>query len=243
MEEIYQVLINKINESQNKLTEVRTLSEKDFICWGNKAKTYHQQVIDYPKTDTTFPSFQEKKQHVRQLQFLFSKIIVDLQFHDIIEQQAAHISKILLELKEETIFYQKHKQHSGSAFIMLVPKLIYLVIELLKLIDSIYTTTTNDVKQTLLNSLNDQELYKILNIDISETDNHSIQVHELIKKMVIDLHNTSLYFESLGISGDNNAESLSTVKNIFTMQKERELLCNVFEIENTEKNDDLVDFF
>lgn len=242
MEKNYQILISKINESQNNLIELRVFSETDFITWGNKVKEYHRHIMESPHVETAI-SENEKKKEVLQLQTSFSKIIVDLQFHDIINQLITHINKILLELKTETKFYSEHKQYSGSSFIRLVPKLMFLVIDLLKLIDTFYTTATNDVKSVFFSSLNNQELYKILNLNVDEADNHAVYFNEVTQEIIADARTIAECFQQIGIIGDNHHDSLFKIGNIFTMEKERELLCNVFEIEYIEQDIDSIDLF
>lgn len=201
MKTIQQDLIRKINKSHKKLLVIDRLSETDFTYWRNKAKAYHQQVISYPETNVIFSSLQEKNKQIIKLQFLFSKIILDLHFHDIIHQQITDIFKILSDLAEKTINCQQQKQNQGfSSFSRLVPVQIRLVMDLLKQIDSIYNTTTGDVKQTLLNSIDIEELHEVLNIDFSETENHLNNVHKLISEINADLQNASEYFESINLN-------------------------------------------
>ena len=175
----------------------------------------------------------------------FDKIIIELQYHDIIRQKLEHIHTIESALsKEFNLIYEKQEKFLHPHYTLVMYDLMSLAYNQLSHIRRDYMFASNKIQSILRKLWADREISKTLELflfNTAENLRNVITALDLIIKMHEALRKENPEFE-IRISEDRRMKILNEVKALYTMDAEREVFNQTFGIQEEFITDDEIFF-
>lgn len=219
-------LQGKMAEINSRISLLDEYSIKDLLALSTKLKTYQAQVDKYV---TEAGATDESKNRWSGFNNAISKIIVDLQFNDIIRQKLEHMTAIHNSIISEL------SQDKGKHLVIL-PGIFRLQIAQLEYINKEYVKAVGDVKEQLVNIWRDSVIANKIELNFLSTLNHASKFSETIGDATAKL-NTLI---TTAVDDREFAQSeVEHIMNLYSMQSEREVFGKVFNIAIEEEEEEI----
>lgn len=223
----YSSLFRSLNQKVDQLYEHLN---NDFLVTTNKVKKYSTVARQKNQSGKISDSLRAKiKCAIRS----FDSIIVELQYHDIIRQKLEHIYTVEQRLSEEFAFiYENPNAKKGLHFTLVMHEIINLVINQLKCIKEEYLLAANKIQHLLRALWADREISRELQLflfNTAENLRNVIQSIDLLIKMHERIGNERNSFEVQN-PDDVRLGILNEIKQLYTMESEREVFNTTFGI-------------
>ncbi|MDN4166122.1 hypothetical protein QWY31_11455 [Cytophagales bacterium LB-30] len=208
----------------------------DFIITGNRVKKYHKIAREKLKNREFTPDMEDKIRHAVKC---FDIIIVELQYHDIIRQKLEHINTFEIKLAQEfSEIYEKKNAFCNPRYTLVMYDLVKLAYRQLNAIRSDYLTASLKIQKLLLQLWTDREISRELQLFLFNTAENLknvldsldaiLKMHEKLRKENPDI--------DVAISQETRMEILEEVKKCYTMESERLIFNDLFQIVEAEKD-------
>ena len=214
----------------------------DFLVTTNKVKRYN--VIARQKlTSGVLPEPLRTK--IYNAVKSFDKLIIELQYHDIIRQKLEHISIIAVTLSHEfSLIYEKQDKVHRPHYTLVMYDIIKLAFNQLNRVREEYMFASNKIQQILRLLWADREVSRTLELflfNTAENLRNVIKALDLIIKMHETLRQGTREFE-INITDELRMTILSDVKRLYTMDSERKVFNATFGIKEELVSDDEIFF-
>lgn len=234
----YTDLFKGINQKINILFDYLN---NDFLVTSNKLRKYSSIARDRLQANS-FPLPLKSKFH--EAVKSFDLIIIDLQYHDIIRQKLEHIYSVdedlIVDLK------LKHEQKDEAcvcSFTCVLHDLVDLTYNQIKNVKEEYIVASNKIQKQLFKLWSDREIAMELQLFLFNTTNNHKKVTATLDDIFCMLEELKQHQDfRVEISEEERMSILNEVKQRYTMEAERRIFNDTFQIEEQFVSDDTVFF-
>ncbi len=223
-------IIKSFTEVNEKIALMNKYSTEDLLELSTKLKGYQQKIDEFVVDHDN----EHNRKKLKSFHLKISQITVDLQFNDIIRQKLEHLEELhhqlVVELKAEE--YDK------------LTKIIIGIAQLTKAqldyIDTEYSTATNNIKDQLMLFWKDKIIAGTIELGFLDILNNSDVFDKQVKMASKDLIKV---INSGKIEMAFIESEYASIQENYTMQSEREVFGQVFNVVIEEDDEDDIELF
>jgi len=223
----YSSLFSSLNQ---KVDQLYDHLNNDFLVTTNKVKKYTSTAREKMVSGKTREAVHAKIKYAVKR---FDSIIVELQYHDIIRQKLEHIYTVEKKISEEFAFiYENPESRKSPYFVLIMHEVIELSINQLKAIKDDYLFASTKIQQILRSLWADREISRELQLflfNTAENLRNVIQALDVLIKMHERIRDERIAFE-VRITDEHKIKLLNEIKQLYTMESEREVFNKTFSI-------------
>ncbi len=224
------LIIKKVN---TQLDELLKFAFADYVSLSNSLGNFYNKLKDFYNENGAFVD----RKKIEALLASLNQIIVDLQFHDIIRQKLEHIALVNDQMIREV---GSEIKFSETKYFRIYPKISKLHQAQLVFISKEYRDHSLNIKHVLTKGVS-KGVASLENFvfDFSETFNHINRFSDTIQHMINALEVLSKEV----VDHVDEFEVLSDIKKGYSMQSEREVFNQVFDIDEEFEDHDDIELF
>lgn len=235
----YTDLFNSINQKINILFDHLN---SDFLVTSNKLRKYSSIARDKLQANN-FPL--PLKNKFSEAVKTFDMIIIELQYHDIIRQKLEHIYTVDTDLtKDLKSSHEKNDPLNTSGFTCVLHDLVDLSYNQIRNIKEEYIVASGKIQKQLFKLWSDREIAIELQMFLFNTANNHKNVTGTLDDILNILEELKHNYQGfkVEISEERRMEILHEVKQLYTMEAERRIFNETFQIEEEFVSDDNIFF-